>query len=629
MATIKSSLALNDRMSPALKSITKAMNSTLQAMRQIKGQNLGEEFAEAAADVKLATMQVEDFSEAMQKNNSKSASSFGGLGRAIKGVITAYSALKVIQTSDQMTSAQARLDLIKREGEMTDELADKIYTSSQRSRASYLETMDAVTKLGLNAGKAFGNTDEIIKFTELLNKNFVVGGASATEQAAAMYQLTQAMGAGKLQGDEYRSIIENAPLLARAIEDYMINVEGAKGSMKEWAADGLLTADVIKQAMFRSSEDIEARFAKMPITFEQAWTMFKSSATKAFEPVLKLLSKLLQGLSGFLNFLANNAELFYIFGAAVAALGLVYLGIQAPIIAATIAQWAMNSALLACPITWIILAIVAVIALIYGVVAAINKATGTTTSALGVIVGALSAAGAFIWNLVLATLDLVLGVINFLVAPFISFGNFIANVFKDPIGSVIHLFGDMADRVLGIIESIAKAIDKVFGSNLAGAVSGWRNNLSSLTDTLADKYGSGEYEEKFAKVDLSSESLGLDRIGYGDAYNWGYGKGSSASKALSGINDNLNALSTSFDNVTDTDGKSVKTKNTESLLSDEDIQLLLDIATRDYKLSYQQITPNIQVSFGDVRETADVDNILDVVAERITEVVNGRLVTTY
>lgn len=152
---------------------------------------------------------------------------------------------------------------------------------------------------------------------ELVNKNFVVGGASATEQASAMYQLTQAMGSGRLQGDEYRSIIENAPLLAKSIEDYMHNVRGATGSMKEWAAEGLLTADVIKAAVFNSATEVEERFKQMPMTWSQVWTTAQNVATKALDPVLRKINELandkrVQGtVSGLLNAFAVVANILF------------------------------------------------------------------------------------------------------------------------------------------------------------------------------------------------------------------------------------------------------------------------------------------------------------------------------
>jgi tape measure domain-containing protein len=185
---------------------------------------------------------------------NKGAANGNKLLSSIKKMAAAYisvrAATEVLGLSDAMSLAESRLSLIVDDGGSVQELENKIYASAQRSRANYQDTINTVSKLGLLAGKAFSGNDEIIAFQELMNKNFIIGGASAQEQASAMYQLTQAMASGRLQGDEYRSIIENAPLLAKAIEDYMVNVQGVEGTMKDWASEGMLTADVIKAALF-------------------------------------------------------------------------------------------------------------------------------------------------------------------------------------------------------------------------------------------------------------------------------------------------------------------------------------------------------------------------------------------
>jgi tape measure domain-containing protein len=206
--------------------------------------------------------------------------------------MTAASAIgvgKVIELSDSFTQASSRLDLVNDGLQTTAQLQDMIYRSAQSSRGDYLDNMATVSKLGLLAGDSFTSNEEMVDFVELMNKNFIIGGSSTTEQSAAMYQLTQAMAAGKLQGDEYRSIIENAPLLAGAIEDYMQNA-GVEGTMKDWASEGLLTADVIKNALFSSADEIESRFENMPMTFGQIWTRVKNSALVEFQPILTRLN---------------------------------------------------------------------------------------------------------------------------------------------------------------------------------------------------------------------------------------------------------------------------------------------------------------------------------------------------
>ena len=309
MATIRSQMVLNDGISGVLKRITNGLSTTLNAFEQVQrasGRAVDVTQIQAArAALAEANRDVDNMAEAyrraaqqeevLNKGLRNGASAADGLLGKVKGIVTTLAAgagaKAVLGLSDQLASSSARLSLIVDDGGSVDALEQKIMASAQRSRASYLGTMQTISKLGLQAGDAFNSNDELIRFTELLNKNFVIGGSSATEQAAAMYQLTQAMGSGRLQGDEYRSIIENAPMLAGAIEEYMRNVQGATGAMKDWSSEGLLTADVIKAAVFNSADEVEARFQQMPMTWGQVWTQMQNKAIAAFDPVLSKLNQ--------------------------------------------------------------------------------------------------------------------------------------------------------------------------------------------------------------------------------------------------------------------------------------------------------------------------------------------------
>lgn len=294
--------------------------------------------------------------------------------------------------------------------------------------------------------------------------------------------------------------------------------------------------------------------------------------------------------------------------------------------AATAAQYGMNAALYACPLTWILLLIIAIIAIIFIVVGIINKATGSSMSAIGIIVGALATAVAFIWNLFLGLLDLILGIINYLVNPILSFVNFFANVFKDPIGSVVHLFGDMADRVLGVIETIAKALDKVFGSSMAETVAGWRTSLNATIESKAQEWGNGAYEEVVSSLNLSSDSLGLKRWAYTDAWDSGYAAGEGIQNSLGEFS--LDSLMGDMGAMeTEVAGGHLDSVGGDVNISDEDIKLLRDMAARDYLLQLQSVTPVAHVTFGDVRETADVGKIVEVIETMIEEQMATSLVS--
>lgn len=199
---------------------------------------------------------------------------------------------------------------------------------------------------------------------------------------------------------------------------------------------------------------------------------------------------------------------------------------------ATAAQVGLNGALWACPITWIVALVMLLIAAIIALIAWIGQATGAAQTGIGAVAGALMVAVAFIYNLFLSLLDLVLGIVNYWVSPWIAFANFFGNLFNDPISSVLHLFGDLADGVLGVLESIARAMDKLFGSSLADTISGWRDGLSGLVEGAVKEYGNGSYEKVMEGIDLSSESLGLKRMEYGASFDKGAAWGDNLSTKL-------------------------------------------------------------------------------------------------
>ncbi len=427
----------------------------------------------------------------------------------VKKIAAAYlsfqTLMKAIDLSDTLALSESRLSLIVDDGGSVDELEKKIFASAQRSRAAYQDTIDIVSKLGLLAGKAFSGNDEMIAFTELMNKNFIVGGASATEQASAMYQLTQAMASGRLQGDEYRSIIENAPLLAKAIEDYMVNVKGAEGTMKDWASEGLLTADVIKAALFSSADEIEQRFNDMPMTFGQIWTSIKNNALQQFQPILKKMNEIansdkfehlvdnvtralavvagvcveiFDAVASVGNFIADNwstiepiiwgvvtamaawklittlnsiatgiaaaAEAGYT-GVKGIAIG-VTAGLTGATVAATAAQWGMNGALQACPLVWILDIIILVIAAVIAL--AVVFAIFTEQ-----IVGAIWWLGALFKNVGLWIANVALGIWNSIKNIGLWFANLGLSIWT-VIKNIGLWFGNLGQAIWAVIQNV-------------------------------------------------------------------------------------------------------------------------------------------------------------------------------
>lgn len=507
------------------------------------------------------------------------------LMQTIKGAVAAYATIQTLSTalnlSDQLTTTTARMNLMNDGLQTTQDLQNMIYLSAERARGSYQATADAVSKLGLMAGDAFGSSQEIIAFMEQINKQFTIAGTEAAGVDAAMLQLTQAMASGVLRGEELNSIFEQAPTIIQSIADYL---DVPIGSIREMAAEGQITADIVKAAMFAAADETNAKFESMPKTFSQVWTSFQNTALMAFQPVLQRMNEIanseafqtfvnnaIEGLSmvagvaleifdllvGVAGLVAENwswlspiiygvaaaLAVYYGWQLAVNAISAISKGIHiamavaqmihaaatGALTAATAAEIAaqngLNAALYACPIVWIIVLIIALIALFYAAVAAVNKFAGTSVSATGIICGAFMVALAFIGNIFVALWNLVVDVFVLIYNLVATVANFIGNVFTDPIGAVCRLFFDLADTVLGILQALASAIDAIFGSDLAGSVQGWRDSLGGWVD---DTFGKGD--EVMAK--MNADDMKLGRFEYGEAWDAGYSFGEGIDQSI-------------------------------------------------------------------------------------------------
>lgn len=695
MATIRSQMVLNDGISGVLKRITNGLSTTLNAFEQVQrasGRAVDVTQIQAArAALAEANRDVDNMAEAyrraaqqeevLNRGLRNGASAADGLLGKVKGIVTTLAAgagaKAVLGLSDQLASSSARLSLIVDDGGSVDALEQKIMASAQRSRASYLGTMQTISKLGLQAGDAFNSNDELIRFTELLNKNFVIGGSSATEQAAAMYQLTQAMGSGRLQGDEYRSIIENAPMLAGAIEEYMRNVQGATGAMKDWSSEGLLTADVIKAAVFNSADEVEARFQQMPMTWGQVWTQMQNKAIAAFDPVLSKLNQvanserfetvtdgIVSGLATIaavagvvLDLLISGGSLVVdnwswlepiVWGLVTAfvaynTVALITNGLNAATalaegvkaaalamstgatFAATVAQYGLNAALLACPITWIVLLIIALVAAFYAAVAAINHFAGTSLSATGIVMGAFAVAGVFIINLILGVVNFVIGIGVELYNLIATFANFFANVFNDPVGAIINLFAGMFDFILGIVQSAASLIDTVLGTDMSSAVAGFRNTVATKVEEIV-----GDQVEVMEKLNASDYQI--QRIEYGDAWAAGNSLGRGIEDAVGGLfNFDLGAAENygadspfALDDISNNAAlTAANTGATADALTatTEELEYLRDIAERDAinRFTTAEVKIDMTGMQNRIEGGADLDGVISALTDGFTE----------
>ena len=557
--------------------------------------------------------------------------------------------------------------------------------SAQRSRTSYMDAASSIAKLGLNARDAFGSMDEVIAFQELINKQFIIGGASVQGQQAAMIQLTQAMASGVLRGEELNSVFEQAPGITQSIADYL---DVSIGEIRAMAAEGQLTADVVKNAMFAAADDIETKFSNMPKTWGQIWIGMKNKALSIFNPILNKVNqvanseKFTQVTNGVINGLAGIASVatvvldLLIGGAALVvdnwswlapivggvataflvlngamlayktvtgivnaletvkaarlAMTTVATGAQTTAtFAQTAAQYGLNAALMACPLTWIIILIIALVALFYAAVAAVNHFAGTSVSATGLICGAFMAALAFIGNIFVALWNLVVDVFVMIYNLVATVANFIGNVFNDPVGAVARLFFDLADTVLSVLQALASAIDTIFGSNLAGSVQGWRDSLGGWVDST---FGKGE--EIMEK--LNAEDLHLGRFEYGAAFDMGYEFGQGVEDTVGGLFDfsamdslgaadgldafNLgNTLDGIYGNTGDTAGNTAAMSDALDI-AEEDLAYMRDIAEREAINRFTTAEIKVeQHNENHISKDTDLDGIMDAWANDFAE----------
>lgn len=708
MATIRTAIALYDGVTSPLKSMQKAMNIVLnsfEAMQRASGNSVDtsairearEELARAGAAFDSIEQNIRDANDQQQRFNHSirgGTSAADGLRQKMKGIAATVGGLaatkKILGLSDTLASTKARLNLLVDDGGSVDELEKKIMASAQRSRSAYFDTASAVAKLGLNAGNAFGgNMDQVIAFMEQVNKQFVVGGATAQEQSNAMIQLTQAMAAGALRGEELNSILDGAPGIARAIEKYM---GIAEGSIKSVAQEGKVTAEVVKNAMFAMADETNAKFDSMPKTWEQIWTGMKNKALSIFAPILNKLNQIgnserftqvtdgvINGLTGIasvatwvLDLLISGAALVVdnwswlspiIYGVATAlgayygaqmaanAVALITKGIHiamagakmiqlaatgaltAATAAETAAQYGLNAALYACPLVWIIILIIALVALFYAAVAAVNHFAGTSVSATGIICGAFMAALAFIGNIFIALWNVAAEVFVLIYNLVGTVANFIGNVFNDPVGAVCRLFFDLADTVLSVLQALASAIDTIFGSNLAGAVQGWRDSLGGWVDETF-----GKETEVMAK--MSADDMKLGRFEYGAAFDMGYEFGQGVEDTVGGLFDfsamdslgadtldafNLgNTLDGIYGRAGDTAANTAATADALDI-AEEDLAYLRDIAEREAinRFTTAEISVDMSGMQNNISNGMDLDGVISGLTEGVNEAIDS------
>lgn len=649
MATIRTAIQIYDGMTRPIQAIQRAMDGLIdrfETIQSLSGNVIDtssiidarEEITrtstvleEIEQNVRMANQQQQQFNQSIRD----SASSTENLWSKLKGVAATVGGLaavkNIVGVSDTLTSTNARLNLLVDDGGSLATLERNVMVMSQRTRTSYFDTAAAVSKLGLNAGNAFDHdTNQVIAFMEQVNKQFVIGGANAAEQSAAMIQLTQAMGAGALRGEELNSILDAAPGIARAIEQYM---GVAEGSIKQYAEEGLITAQVVKNAMFWVADETNARFESMPMTWAQVFSGFGNIMIQVFQPLLM-----------FINWLANNIE---IIGPAVVGLGAAFVvfqiaahwtqiaafaaGVYHGVInllsigfgaltgktaASSAAVTAFNSALLANPIVWVIMIIMVFIGAIYAGVAAYNKFTKSSVSATGIVAGVFSVLGAHVMNNTIVPMQ----------NGFAMIANFIGNVFNDPVAAIKVLFFDMSLTVIGYIKNLAKGIETLINKipgitiDITSGLDEFYSRIERIQQNVKDKSGWVEYVKKMDYVDYSyAASIG---------YKFGEGIEDKISNFFNPKIPDFNPNTTPFDSslldgiYNNTGDIADNTRNTSDAIefSNEELELLRNIAEREAINKYT--TAEIKVEMhnnNNISSEMDLDGFINVLENKLVE----------
>lgn len=699
MGTIRTAIALYDGVTSPLQSMHKAMGvvlNTFESMQQASGRAVDtaairearEEWAKAGTAFDAIEENIRNANNEQQNfNNSirEGSNSANGLLSIIKKVAIAAGGIaginKVLNISDELASTKARLNLLVDDGGSVEALEQKIMASAQRSRSVYFDTASAVAKLGLNAGNAFnGDMNQVIAFMEQVNKQFVIGGATAQEQSNAMIQLTQAMAAGALRGEELNSILDGAPGIARAIEKYM---GIAEGSIKTVAQEGKVTAEVVKNAMFAMADETNAKFDSMPKTWAQIWVDMKNQALSMFAPILTKINQianstkfqqvttaLINGLAGVANVASSLLDILIsvasvivdnwswiqpIIMGIVAAM-LIYngvalvtnaiMGIQATAKAvhaaatameagatftATVAQQGLNAALLACPLTWIILLIIAVIAAIYAACAAVAKFTGIANSGFGVICGGIMVVISFFKNLGLSVANIALGIWNALGACASNIGTAFHNVISNVQGWFYNLLSTALTVVAGICEALNKLPFVEFD------YSGITSKASEYAAKSAEAYGNVEeyksvadaFNEGMSTFDTFQDGWAADAFASGAA--WGDGVADKVSgmfdfSALDSMGaDSLDAfnlgndLDSIYGNTGDIANNTAATADALDI-AEEDLAYLRDIAEREAINRFTTAEIKVeQHNENHISKDADLDGIMDAWANDFAE----------
>lgn len=583
---------------------------------------------------------------------SHSTSTADALMNKIKSIAGAFigirSVKKIVDLSDEMSSTTARLAVMNDGAQSTEELFNSVYAAAERSGGSISSMASLVSRIGNNARDAFSSNQEVIAFSELIQKQMTIAGASTQEASNAILQLSQALGSGVLRGDELNSVFEQAPNIIQTIAEYMgVSV----GEIRSLASEGQITADIIKAAMFDSGDEINAKFKDMPKTWGQVWQSVQNQATVALRPVLDKISEIANnervqaGLTAMVDavslfaeiavsalgavgeaagFVADNWEVLApLFTAAAFALGIYCIALAAhkiSVTAATFAQQGFNIAVAATKALWAAAAVLTLVTAVALLTDGINEACGTSFSFAGMLGGILMTVLAALGNIVIMLYNTVVQVVLAVWNSIAKFINFFANVWTDPIGSIVRLFVGFGDTILSIVQTLAEAIDGVFGTSLSGGIANFRKSVNDYVDA---NFGEEKYNFK-----VDEKAVSLEYINYDEAMDAGYYLGediankmntSAAAKQYS-IDDIYQSVEGIADNTgTIADSMEITSEELKYLRDLAEMEAVNRFTTAEIKV---EMTNNNNVS-GEMDLDGIVTGLVDAVNEAVYEIAEG------
>lgn len=649
MATIQQSMSLYDGVTGPLRQMQQAMALTLNTFESMQNSisenvaidfgtqelemarnavnELGAEMREIQIQQDRMTQNQDEFTQSVRRSESR-------MNRLGSAAIAVNQGLELMQRIGNgingfMTYSDEAMMINSRIGMMNDglmkhhELQKKILQMANDTRSGYAETVDLMSKLTMSG--AFDSTAHVMDMTESINKAIRIGGGTDEMNKSAMLQLSQALGSGVLQGDELCSLSENAPYMMKVLAD---GLGVARGELKQMGADSELTTDVVIKAFENQRDVINSTFENIPRTWGDvttklgnSWTNFmqrlaNDQGTGVLNPLINqfyafaewldtpqgmsfllTIATVIEWITNGLVFMGNIVgtvgslfiENWDLISMVLLGLGTILAGVLIPKL------WAMVPPLIAQASAWIVMnyPILMVIGSVILFMTMLHSMSVTTEQIIGTVIGIFFGLYAFLYNLVADIWNL-----------FAVFGEFFANFLNDSIGSIMRLFIGLADFILGVLETIANAMDALFGSSMADAVNGWRNSMQSWAD---DTFGEQAVTiERMEKIDVA------------DNFNKGYDFGVDLSNGATQI---FEDLTTSMKSMGFEGGHIDSVGSIEDTVdvSNEDLEIMRELAEMESIQNFVTLTPKVNIKTGPVSKDVDIDEIVRRIEKSIEE----------